>query len=278
MTLRRFTRYLAVAGLVGVLSCGTDNSTRSDEAGASGHELLLVPAGPFLMGSDTHVAANQPAHTVYLDSFYIDRFEVTEGQYRACYDSGVCPPAVDTAVSDACTWLTPGEMDHPINCLTWEAAGTYCQWAGLRLPTEAEWEKAARSDDGRTFPWGEEYACERGNFDDDITRDPFVMPGGTGCDGYDRTAPVGSFPLGVSVYGAEDMAGNVAEYVSDWWTADYYKESPAQNPPGPTEGPGHPLRGGNWDSGHETLWTWARARAQVGHRDMGSGFRCAGDR
>lgn len=244
--------------------------------------MVLVPAGPFTMGSDdtteTRRPFSSPAHIVLLDSFLIDRFEVTQAQYSACVDAEICPPA---AISEdgisGCTWGRDGYSDHPINCVPWYAARQYCDWVGLRLPTEAEWEKAARSDDRRTYPWGEQMSCEHGNFDDDTTRDPFVMPGGQGCDGFPRTAPVGSFPRGRSAYDVEDMAGNVAEWVNDTFEPDYYLNSPLENPTGSLASSDPLFRGGSWDSGHETLWTWKR---NLGGQKLSTswiGFRCAQD-
>ena len=272
---------LLTAATVFTTCSGDSRPSVNGPPGPREHELLLVPSGAFPMGSAQGSTVNQPVHSVYLESFFIDRYEVTAGQFRSCVDAGECSAAVildsDGNVLEDCNWGNPEHEEHPINCASWHQATQYCGWVGLRLPTEAEWEKAARSEDERTFPWGEEYGCNRGNFDDDTTRDPFVMPGGEGCDGYLRSAPVGSFPLGASPYGVEDMAGNVSEWVSDVWDRAYYEVSPDRNPTGPPQGSKHVVRGGNWDSGHETLWTWARDWGPSSYRQPIIGFRCASD-
>jgi formylglycine-generating enzyme required for sulfatase activity len=204
-----------------------------------------VPASEFLMGSalgegddDEH-----PMHTVYVSEFWIDKTEVTNAQYRKCVETGPC------WVPTICDWGEPtyfdsSKADHPVVCVSWWDAKTYCEWAGKRVPTEAEWEKAARGTDGRKYPWGDDFDCHRGNFDDETEVDDHVVPGGEGCDGYVRTAPVGSFTSGASPYGALDMAGNVREWCQDWY--DYYTSSPQHDPQGPSSGTDRVVRGGSW--------------------------------
>ena len=174
--------------------------------------MVYVPAGDFLMGSPAGQGdeEEQPQHTVYLDAFWIDRTEVTNAQYNQCVASGVC-----TGGNAAPEWAK-----YPVTDISWNQAQAYCSWAESRLPTEAEWEKAARGTDGRMYPWGEGIDCNRVRYD------------GEGCSG-SVVLPVGSVPAGASPYGALDMAGNVAEWVTDWWDPNYYKISPRENPPGP---------------------------------------------
>ena len=195
-------------------------------------QMVYVPAGEFLMGSlpDTGNSSERPQHVVYLDSYWIDRTEVTNAQYRLCVNAGICSAPGCWKEKDF------SDDDQPVVCVDWVQAHTYCQWAGVRLPTEAEWEKAARGLDGRTYPWGEQppsclYAV--------------MNEGGKGC-GAEKPWPVGSKLKGASPYGALDMAGNVWEWVADWYAADYYQDSPVRNPAGPSSGLDKVLRGGSW--------------------------------
>jgi formylglycine-generating enzyme required for sulfatase activity len=243
-----------------------------------GAEMVYVPAGEFLMGSteaDSDAYGDEkPQHTVNLDAFWIDRTEVTNAQFRRCVEAGAC------RAPTACDWGEPtyndaGKADHPVVCVDWEQANAYCRWAGARLPTEAEWEKAARGTGGRVYPWGNDFDCRKGNFDDEQELDDDVVPGGPNCDGYLRTAPVGSYPAGASPYGALDMAGNVWEWAADWYDAGYYANSPAANPKGPDSGESRVLRGGSWG----TNWSYVRAAYRNDYdptnRAANLGLRCA---
>ena len=222
--------------------------------------MIYVPAGEFLMGStDAEVqeaiaecvsaladeskceslhSREAPQHTVYLNTFWIDKTEVTNAKYRKCVDAGACqePDAWDDTQFNA--------PNQPVVRVSWFDAETYAAWVGGRLPTEAEWEKAARGTDGREYPWGNTFDGSRVNFCD--RNCGYEWKDQSADDGYTRTAPVGSYPAGASPYGALDMAGNVFEWVADWFDAGYYSESPSNNPPGPASGENRVAHGGGW--------------------------------
>ena len=224
--------------------------------------MVLVPAGAFLMGSDVNdtlaecqifnsdckrslFEAEEPPHDVYLDEFYIDVYEVTNAQYDECVLYGTCDPPGDfSSMTRANYYDDPGYADYPVIYVSWDNAQAYCEWRGGRLPTEAEWEKAARGGlQGRLYPWGDEIDGTRANFCD--TNCPALFGSDDNYDdGYADTSPAGSYnPNG---YGLYDMAGNVWEWVADWYDADYYDGSPYENPRGPSSGSDHVLRGGSW--------------------------------
>ena len=238
---------------------------------ADGMEMVFVPAGEFSMGSDEGDDDEKPVHDVYLDAYWIDRTEVTNAQYRAFVEeTGHRTPT-------ECDWGEPtygqgGMESHPVVCVSWEDATAYCQWAGGRLPTEAEWEKAARGTDGREYPWGDTFDGTKLNYCDANCE---LEHKDTGFDdGYVRTAPVGSFPEGVSPYGVLDLAGNVWEWVADWFAADYYGGSPERNPTGPEAGDFRVARGGSWN--HDSLGgrSALRFRDDPDLRFDEVGFRC----
>jgi formylglycine-generating enzyme required for sulfatase activity len=236
------------------------------------------------MGSEVGLKDEQPMHTVFLDAFWIDQTEVTNAVYSRCVHAGECrQPSVTTYFGD------PSYSDHPVVFVSWKDAKAYCSWADRRLPTEAEWEKAASWDpwknEKRLYPWGDAFDCEKGNFDDETEFDDFVVPGGPECDGHDQTSPVGSYPGGASPYGVLDMGGNAWEWVNDAFIEtdpfgklqNYYATSPASNPPGvdPAITGYRVLRGGSWN--YNFGLGRAAYRLWFGLDDSydGMGFRCA---
>lgn len=285
---------------------------------SDGMEMVLVPEGPFTMGSGglawlrftgsiasgnlaLHPLGNEsPAHEVQLDGFWIDRTEVTVGRFaKFVEETGYVtsaeqrgggkpwtlgPKEQEWPVVPGVDWRHPvepgleSELDHPVVQVSWDDAAAYCAWAGARLPTEAEWEKAARGIDKRRYPWGDE--LESG----------LMNHCGQECpverwrdfrytDGFARTSPVGSFPKGASPYGALDMVGNVWEWVADRYDEDYYEVSPEVNPEGPATGTLRAMRGGSWYDGSPEAWTTTTIRHQNPPYDRYEdvGFRCAGD-
>jgi len=273
----------SVATLAETRSAPTELPTKSTPLSRDGAELIYIPAGEFIMGSnpsDLHFwGAEAPRHDVYLDEYWIYKTEVTNAMYQQCVAAGACkPPAENSSRSHASYYGNPNFDNYPVIHVTQPDAAAYCQWAGGRLPTEAEWEKAARGTDGRLFPWGDQITNASANFCDINCIEP---PSGAFeedfNDGYADVAPVGSFPAGASPYGALDMGGNVLEWVSDWYETFYYDKSPYENPTGPSTGTGHPLRGGSWRSGRDGLRPAARASKSVDYQTDHVGFRCATD-
>jgi len=236
---------------------------------ADGMVMVYVPAGEFLMGSsdaDGEAGAHEkPQHTVYLDAYWIDRTEVTNAQYRKCVEAGACqqPGCWDDENDSA--------PDRPVVCVTWYDAQAYTAWAGGRLPTEAEWEKAARGTDGRIYPWGDEFDGSRLNYCD--RNCGYDWKDTSADDGYAVTAPVGRYPSGASPYGALDMAGNVWEWVADRYEEGYYARSPARNPQGPASGDSRVLRGGAFGNEVWLVRCAYRVRRDPGDRLWGGGFR-----
>jgi iron(II)-dependent oxidoreductase len=239
--------------------------------------MLRIPAGQFQMGSNPdHVeqAADwcncskrnfedeQYLHKVHLDGYYIDQYEVTNQQFKAFVDaSGYVTDAEHKR--ETSTWrtlYTEGKDNHPVVWMSWNDARAYCKWAGKRLPTEAEWEKAARGTNARLWPWGNEWDADRLN---------------SSVSGRKTTTPVGSFEDGASPYGAMDMAGNVWEWVNDWHAAGYYQSGNDHNPTGPEGGEDRVLRGGGYNNGlHEVRCAHRHKGGQTGYAPD-HGFRCA---
>jgi formylglycine-generating enzyme required for sulfatase activity len=235
---------------------------------------VYVPAGSFQMGSDAGDSNEKPGHPVTLDAFWIDRTEVTNAMYALCVEAGKCPPPSSSNSYSRDSYYGDAQYDnYPVIYVTWDNANAYCDWAGRRLPTEAEWEKAARGTDERTYPWGNEQpAGNLLNFADSNTN--FDWSDRTVDDGYADTSPVGNYPDGASPYGALDMAGNVWEWVNDWYDEAYYGSSPSENPQGPASGQYRVLRGGSWGSSDRSVRAANRSWYEPGF-DYDVGFRCA---
>ncbi len=235
--------------------------------GGDAREMVLIPSGSFTMGGGSEGDFDeQPQRVIYLDAFYMDKYEVTNANYRRFTQMLKRPDPVIPVFEDD-TALLLGDL-QPVVGVTWLEAVAYCQWAGNRLPTEAEWEKAARGPDGAKYPWGDPFH-------------PKVVNGRGDEDGFKYSAPVGSFEEGRSPYGLYDMSGNVSEWVSDWYDQFYYKDAPFKNPTGPSD-PGIikvlSYRGGSFHNTAHDL----RASKRFGgaHPERGEssvGIRCARD-
>ncbi|MBI3360139.1 MAG: SUMF1/EgtB/PvdO family nonheme iron enzyme [Chloroflexi bacterium] len=222
--------------------------------------LVYVPAGSFLMGSDLGGLDERPVHKVTVNGFWIDRTEVTNAQYAQCVAAGACQPPSNTSSASHSLYYGDTKFDNfPVLYVVWDSAVTYCKWAGKRLPTEAEWEKAAAGTDQRLYPWGKDAPTK--NLLNFSSRD---------------TVAVGSYPDGASPYGALDMAGNVSEWVSDWYSESYYSESSEKNPTGPTSGQYRVLRGGAWNTNEFASRTADQFRIDPTTAFAFTGFRCAG--
>jgi len=244
--------------------------------------MVYVPPGEFQMGStEDEVDAvmelcedyygfscgrgwfesELPAHTVALDGFWIDRTEVTNAQYARCVAAGACdPPVSSSSYARDSYYGDSGYEDYPVILVSWWQAEAYCAWAGGRLPTEAEWEYAARGPEGRRYPWGDAFDGSRLNNRSD-------------ADGYDDTAPVGSYPSGASWCGALDLAGNVYEWVADWYGT--YPSGRQVNPTGPPGGEYRVVRGGSWHIASYDVRSAYRFRWDPDVTNLDVGFRCA---
>ena len=238
-----------------------------EERTISGAPMVFVAAGEFTMGGIDRDTS--PAHTVYLDAFWIDKYEVTNALYKKCVDAGGCKsrqgslgePSHESSAMRLNYFENPQFANYPVIEVSWDDANKFCAWAGKRLPTEAEWEKAARGTDRRVYPWGDTFDKTKLNFGDSS---PLIGD----------TSEVVRYPSGASPYSALDMAGNVWEWVADWYDADYYANSPKDNPKGPTQGSARGLRGGSWSSttGIRTTDRFYLAPTRYAN-DIG--FRCA---
>jgi formylglycine-generating enzyme required for sulfatase activity len=224
--------------------------------------MVEVPAGEFMMGADGTQALEdeRPSHRVWLDAFSIDLYEVTTTQYAAFL----------AAAKRAAPWQwetvdLAQHGDRPVIGVDWRDAEAFCTWSGKRLPTEAEWEKAARGSDGRLYPWGNQVpTSELANF-----------ALGARFSYNQVLLPVRSHDAGKSPYGLYHMAGNVYEWVQDWYGTSYYEGSPGKNPPGPAQGQFKVLRGGSWSDLPKYLLTYGRFKLPPETRNSYTGFRCA---
>ena len=242
--------------LIGFLGCSAGCSN------GGGSDMVGIPASSFMMGCNQDVDTEcldyeKPYHEVALGGFKIDTHETTQGEFADCLEAGECS-------APTCDWEPGARARHPVVCVTYQQAQDFCRWAGKRLCTEAEWERAARGTDGRKFPWGnQDPDCDRAVMDD----------GGAGC-GTQGAFAVGSKPEGKSPCGAQDMAGNVLEWTADWFATDYYQQSPAENPIGPSSGTNRVMRGGSFNSTSLTMRASYRAQAGPVNGYSNLGIRC----
>ena len=262
------------------MSVSGDTQTRSSD----GMVMVYVPAGEFVIGSSEeevdfalqqckaygtncqrrYFSVEMPMHSVVLDSFWIDRTEVTFGQYQQCLSAGACD------ASGCQEELPGGSGNYPVVCVTWDQAAAYCEWAGARLPTEAEWEYAARGPERRRYPWGDELEGSYLNYCD--TNCTLSKRDDEFDDGYAEAAPVGSYPQGASWTGALDMAGNVWEMVADW-NGEYSPEKQV-NPAGPPTGGRKVARGGSWHASPDHVRSALRTHMGPDDYVDHAGFRC----
>jgi sulfatase modifying factor 1 len=241
--------------------------------GQDGAPMILIPAGPFIMGSNDGLPSERPEHSVTLDSYYIDQYEVSMRLYGA-FLLAAKHDAPSTWDDEAAT--TVG--DRPAVGMGWADAAAYCAWAGKRLPTEAEWEKAARGTDGRRYPWGHmQPFVDIANYNRGVWVSEAVTLVGVAGGVEGMSVRHGLKDGGKSPYGLHHMAGNAAEWVSDWYDREYYAKSPDKNPTGPATGEKKVLRGGSWADLPVALRVSARMSAEQDFQDRTIGFRCAKD-
>jgi formylglycine-generating enzyme required for sulfatase activity len=251
---------------------GTTASTDTFK-GKDGAPMILIPAGPFLMGSNDGLPNERPEHTVTLEAYYIDQFEITAGRYQKFLESAKrdLPPTWDDEAAQTLS-------DLPAVGMSWSDSAAYCKWAGRRLPTEAEWEKAARGTDGRRYPWGHmQPFTDIANYNRGmwVSEAITLVPVNSGLEG--MSVRHGLKDGGRSFYGLFHMAGNAAEWVADWYDREYYPKSPARNPTGLATGDKRVIRGGSWADLPTALRVTARFSAEPDYEDRTIGFRCAMD-
>ena len=225
-------------------------------------DMAVVPAGEFLMGTEDGLPDARPLHRIHLSGYLIDRYEVTNSQYRQCVDGGSCAAPRDREAFD-----DREREQHPVVNVTWSQARVYCQWAGKRLPTEAEWEKAARGTDGRRYPWG----------NSDTVIEQHRPKGNEAKLTANGTGPVGTHISSASPYGIYGLAGSISEWVKDWYADDFYAVSSSRDPQGPLRGSFRVLRGAGWNEGLPELRSSYRGWDEMTYWGPTLGIRCAMD-
>ncbi|MEE2659929.1 MAG: SUMF1/EgtB/PvdO family nonheme iron enzyme [Candidatus Latescibacterota bacterium] len=274
--------------LVMFIGCGPEPIITTDD----GSTMVLIPEGEFPMGGKREdltdapdgnmltYNAERPVHTVRLGAYYIDKFEVTNAQYDRFLQEASNRhdhPNQPVDINHDRRYVTPELMgqNQPTVGLNWFDAYAYCDWAGKRLPSEAEWEYAARGGDGRyrVYPWGNDSPDAEG-----IWWANYRPHQGAAADGYRNSAPVGSFPDGVSPFGIHDLSGNAEEWIQDWHSNNYYSMTDgAQNPPGPAQGDRRVVKGGSYGSPAHQVRIAMRFRGNPIHKGPKIGFRCVTD-
>lgn len=242
-----------------------DYSMYKTKIGDEGREMVQIPEGPFIMGSKDGDPDEVPERQVFLKAFYLDRKEVSQEEYARFAKMTKRPlPKIEVFEDDQSKLLQP---EFAAMSMTWDEAAAYCKWAGKRLPTEAEWEKAGRGEGKRKYAWGDTFMMNgRANANVDGSE-----------DGYRYLAPPGSFETGRGPYGIYDMTGNVAEWVADAYDEHYYQKAPYRDPKGPETGDLKVVRGGSWRETEHNARLSKRFAAKLWRTDITIGFRCAGD-
>jgi formylglycine-generating enzyme required for sulfatase activity len=262
--------FVCVLALVPIIAIRLTAPPKSASEGGSAHSIkvsgpskenpmILIPAGEFIMGSLEGGFDEKPSRPVYLDAYQINQYEITQSQYSEFVKAARHRSPLSRYVTDIDNY---NDQNQPVVYVSWNDAEAFCQWRGARLPTEAEWEKAARGLQGSVWPWGGEHQPDFANFRGSDDRAPY-------------TALVGFFEKDKSPYGLYDMAGNVREWVQDWYEEQYYKGAPSQNPKGPEQGDVKALRGASWNDASLSGRTSARMKMVPDYRDTTVGFRCA---
>jgi formylglycine-generating enzyme required for sulfatase activity len=259
---RKLAESISMESKPAVAAAPQDYSMYKTIVGDDDREMVQIPEGPFTMGSKDGDPDEAPEHPVYLTTFYIDKKEVTQAEYdRYVRMTKRGKPFIPVFEDDQAKILKP---ELPAIGMSWPDATAYCKWAGKRLPTEAEWEKAARGEGRRRYPWGNEFESGRANVDGDE-------------DGFKYLAPPGSLEAGRSPYGLYEMTGNVAEWVADSYDEHYYDKTPYRDPPGPDEGQHKVIRGGSWRETPQNARVTKRFQAKMWRTDSTIGIRCAKD-